>query len=214
MEPKDSAAGASRLDQREPSLYYQIAMALLCPSALYIACLYTAAVTLVLVRAGAAINIDGDYPMSSSVQLAGVKGLEAALAPGAVSPSFDLLVRVDNGRIYDEYREGGSVTVSYAGVALAHGRTPSFRVAAKEAVTFTVKATAGAVGVPAELFRLMSAERRWGAAQLEVSMQLGWPGGCDFTSAKTLAVHANHPTSEPACGLPHVTTLKLAADFT
>ncbi|CAO2183085.1 unnamed protein product [Urochloa humidicola] len=152
-------------------------MALFFPFIFWVVTFYFVAATLEIVRDSQGINIiDQDYPISSSVQLVGVKGLEPSLAPGAVSPAIDLLVRIDNGHIYDEYREGGGVTVSYAGVPLAHGHTPSFRVGAKAALTFTVNATAESVGVPEDLFRLMSAERRWGAAQLEVRMQLGWPG--------------------------------------
>ncbi|CAL4974418.1 unnamed protein product [Urochloa decumbens] len=152
-------------------------MALFFPFIFWVVIFYLVAATMAIVRASLSINIDQDYPISSSVQLVGVKGLEPSLAPGAVSPAIGLLVRVDDGHIYDEYREGGGVTVSYAGVPLAHGHTPiSFRVGAKAALTFTVNATAESVGVPEDLFRLMSTERRWGAAQLEVRMQLGWPG--------------------------------------
>ncbi|KAJ1254963.1 hypothetical protein BS78_K302000 [Paspalum vaginatum] len=120
------------------------------------------------------------YPISSSVQLVAIKGLEPALAPGAAPLAMDLLVRVSNGHFHDEYREGGGITVFYAGVPLAHGSTPNFRVGAKATHTFTVKATAKSVGVPEDLFRLMSAERRWGTAQLQVQMQLGWPGWESF----------------------------------
>jgi len=62
-------------------------------------------------------------------------------------------------------------------VPLVRGRTPSFRVGAKETLAFVVNATTeSSVGVPEDLSRLMSAERRHGAAQLDVVMQLGWPG--------------------------------------
>jgi hypothetical protein len=148
-------------------------------SAQIIVCAFYAVVTMFLIYKvfGAGININEcGCAVSSSVELVGVKGLDPALAPGADSPAFDLLVRVDNGHIHDQYREGGSVTVSYAGVPLAHGHSPRFRVGARAAVTFTVNATSHAVGVPEDLFRLMSAERRWGTAQLEVGMQLGCPG--------------------------------------
>ncbi|RCV27030.1 hypothetical protein SETIT_5G293000v2 [Setaria italica] len=154
-------------------------MALLGPFIYSVVAFYGLVVVLALARASETINgiINQDHPISSAVQLVGVKGLEPAMAPGAVSPAFDLLVRVDNGHIFDQYREGGSVTVSYAGVPVAHGRTPSFRVGAKAALNFTVIATSNeSVGVPEDLFRLMSAERRWGAAQLDVCVQLGWPG--------------------------------------
>lgn len=178
MGHKDRAGGDCRGDDIEPSLFYQIAMDLLFPS-IVCACTFYALVILMLIFRvlDASLNINEcDYPVSSSVELVSAKGMESALAPGAASPAFDLLVRVDNGHICDQYREGGSVTVSYAGVPLAHGHTPSFRVGAEAAVTFTVNATSEAVGVPEDLFRLMSAERRRGAAQLEVSMKLDWPG--------------------------------------
>ncbi|RLN22235.1 hypothetical protein C2845_PM07G20740 [Panicum miliaceum] len=131
-------------------------------------------------------------PPKFSVQLVGARGLDAPGAreylhpasrrqgPGALAgtgsgSSGALLVRVENGHYYDVYREGGHVTVSYAGVPLARGRTPSFRLGAEATLAFTVNAESS-VGVPEDLFRLMSAERRHGAAQLEVVMQLGWPG--------------------------------------
>ncbi|KAL6615923.1 hypothetical protein ACP70R_038193 [Stipagrostis hirtigluma subsp. patula] len=159
-------------------------MELLFPSVMFVCACYVVAVLLLFVRAYEAIdrNVNRGCRMASSVELVGFKGLEPALAPGAISPVFSLLVRVHNGHVYDQYRDGdgGGVTVSYAGIPLAHGRTPSFRVGANSAVTFTVNATTQAVGVPEELFRLMSAERRWGAAQLEVGMQLGWPGWESF----------------------------------
>lgn len=111
--------------------------------------------------------------MTSSVEVAGVQGLEPALAPGAASPAFNLLVRVHNNDFHDQCRAGGDVVVSYAGVPLAHGRTPSFFLWAKKAVTMAVNATSEGVGVPDDLFRLMSAERRQGVAQLDIGMQLG-----------------------------------------
>ncbi|KAL6614623.1 hypothetical protein ACP70R_036893 [Stipagrostis hirtigluma subsp. patula] len=181
MDPKDDAAGDSRGDGYEPSLCSRIVLALLFPFVSWVVCFYIIAAVLVITMACVTINIDQDYPIACSMELVSFRGLQPALAPGAVSPAFNLLVRVHNGHIYDQYREGGGgVTVSYAGVPLAHGRTPSFRVGAKADVSFTVEATAQAVGVPEELFRLMSAERRWGAAQLEVRMQLGRPGWESF----------------------------------
>ncbi|GJM93356.1 hypothetical protein PR202_ga09904 [Eleusine coracana subsp. coracana] len=153
-------------------------MDLLFPSIVFACACYGLIILWLIFRVlDASMNINEcGYPVSSSVEVVGVHGLEPALAPGAVSPAFDLLVRVDNRHMCDQYREGGSVTVYYAGVPLAHGHTPSFRVGATAAVTFTVNATSEAVGVPEDLFRLMWAERRWGAAQLEISMKLGWPG--------------------------------------
>ncbi|EEE55282.1 hypothetical protein OsJ_03223 [Oryza sativa Japonica Group] len=117
-------------------------------------------------------------PISSSVELVGVRGLDPSLAPGAAaSPAFDLLLRLDNGDACgDQYREGGSVKVSYAGVPLAHGSTPGFRLGARSSATVAVNATSDGVGVPEELFRLMSAEQRLGVAQLDIGLQLGWPG--------------------------------------
>ncbi|CAO2171220.1 unnamed protein product [Urochloa humidicola] len=173
MEAKYNAIGdpRGRGYGYEPSLCYRMVTALFFPFIFWVAIFYPVAATMAIIRASVSINIDQDYPISSSVQLVGVKGLEPSQAPGAVSPAIDLLVRVDNGHTYDLYREGGGVTVSYAGVPVAHGHTPSFRVGAKAALTFTVNATAESVGVPEDLFRLLSAERRWGAAQLEVRMQ-------------------------------------------
>ncbi|KAF0916692.1 hypothetical protein E2562_011543 [Oryza meyeriana var. granulata] len=123
----------------------------------------------------AVVNID--KPIASSVELVGVGGLVPALAPGAASPpTFNLLLRIDNGQICDQYREGGSVKVSYAGVPLAYGSIPSFRLGARKVFTVAVNATSEGAGVPGDLLRLMAAERRMGVAQLDIVMQLGWPG--------------------------------------
>ncbi|KAJ1254970.1 hypothetical protein BS78_03G253300 [Paspalum vaginatum] len=185
MEPKPKqgdAAGDSQGqgDEYEPSLCYRLVMALLCPFISWMVIYYIIAALALIFGACRRINIDQGYPISSSVQLVAIKGLEPALAPGAAPLAMDLLVRVSNGHFHDEYREGGGITVFYAGVPLAHGSTPNFRVGAKATHTFTVKATAKSVGVPEDLFRLMSAERRWGTAQLQVQMQLGWPGWESF----------------------------------
>ncbi|KAL6839822.1 hypothetical protein ACP4OV_029632 [Aristida adscensionis] len=120
---------------------------------------------------------DGDKPTSCSVELVAARGLQAALAPGAASPGFDLVVHVDNGRaVYGLAHDGGDVVVSYAGVPLARGRTPALRLAPKEAAALpvTAAASAGAVGVPGDLLRLMAEERRWGVAQVQVEFAVGW----------------------------------------
>uniref|UniRef100_A0A0D9V4V6 Late embryogenesis abundant protein LEA-2 subgroup domain-containing protein n=1 Tax=Leersia perrieri TaxID=77586 RepID=A0A0D9V4V6_9ORYZ len=85
------------------------------------------------------VNID--KPITSSVELVGFSGLVPALTPGAASPAFNLLVCIDNGHNCDQYRDGGSVKVSYAGVPLAYGSIPSFELGAKEALTVAVNAT-------------------------------------------------------------------------
>ncbi|KAF7023209.1 hypothetical protein CFC21_035778 [Triticum aestivum] len=115
-----------------------------------------------------------DKPTTCSVELAGARGLEPALAPGATSPAFDLVVHVDNGRVYELCHGGGDVVVSYAGVPLARGRTPSFRLPAKTTGRWAVNVTGVGLGIPADLSRLMTAERRWGVAQLEIDMGLAW----------------------------------------
>ncbi|RLM56170.1 hypothetical protein C2845_PM10G18950 [Panicum miliaceum] len=91
-------------------------------------------------------------------------------------PAFKLLVRVDNGRIFGlRNGGGGDVLVSYAGVPLARGRAPAFCVETKKAVTVAVDATSAGVGVPEELFQLMSEERRRsGVAQLEIDLWLDY----------------------------------------
>ncbi|CAL4947818.1 unnamed protein product [Urochloa decumbens] len=116
-----------------------------------------------------------NLPTTCSVELAGFKGLhQPASAPGATSPAFDLVVRVDNGHDFPVSHGGGDVVVSYAGVPLARGRTPSFDMYAKEAVALRVNATSEGVGVPEDLFRLLTEERRWGVAQLEVELKVAW----------------------------------------
>ncbi|KAF7023207.1 hypothetical protein CFC21_035777 [Triticum aestivum] len=115
-----------------------------------------------------------DKPITCSVELAGARGLEPALAPGATSPAFHLVVHVDNGHVYELCHGGSDVVVSYAGVPLARGRTPSFRLAAKDTGRWAVNVTGAGLGIPADLSRLMTAERRWGVAQLEIDMTLAW----------------------------------------
>ncbi|CAL5038419.1 unnamed protein product [Urochloa decumbens] len=162
------------MEPDEPSFCYRLVTAVLYPILLCVAILFIAASILGVVMVREDSDRSPGYSMESSVRLVGVKGLESALAPGAASPAFDLLVRVDNG-VNEEYCGSGDVTVSYAGVPLARGHTPSFSVESLASLTFAVNATTEAIGVPDHLFRLMSAERRWGAAELEVRMQLGRP---------------------------------------
>ncbi|KAF8677938.1 hypothetical protein HU200_046294 [Digitaria exilis] len=121
-----------------------------------------------------------NLPTTCSVELTGFRGLQAASAPGATSPAFDLVVRVDNGHDFPVSHGGGDVVVSYAGVPLARGRTPSFDVHAKEAVALPVNATSEGVGVPEDLLRLLMEERRWGVAQLEIELKVAWESfACD-----------------------------------
>ncbi|KAK3161738.1 hypothetical protein QOZ80_1BG0080800 [Eleusine coracana subsp. coracana] len=115
-----------------------------------------------------------DQPTTCSVELAGFKGLQPAMASGATSPAFDLLIHVNNGHTFSLAHGGGDVVVSYAGVPLARGRTPSFEMATKETTTLPVKATSAAVGLPEDLSRLMTDERRWGVAQLRIEFGLAW----------------------------------------
>ncbi|XP_025811379.1 uncharacterized protein LOC112889105 [Panicum hallii] len=126
------------------------------------------------VRTAATYNLD--QPARHSVELVGAKGIGPALAPGAEPPAFKLLVCVDNGRIFGlRNGGGGDVLVSYAGVPLARGRAPAFRVETKKAVTVAVDATSAGVGVPEDLFQLMSEERRRsGVAQLEIDLWLDY----------------------------------------
>ncbi|CAL5047695.1 unnamed protein product [Urochloa decumbens] len=138
-------------DEDEPSLCYRLVKALLTPILFWVLIFYLGNAILMIITACEAINISHDNPMESTVQLLGFKGLEPTPAPGAVSPAFDLLVRVDNGHIYDEY----------------------FCVGSKARLSFTVNATGEAVGLPDDVFRLVSAERSWAVAQLDVRMQLG-----------------------------------------
>ncbi|CAO2178523.1 unnamed protein product [Urochloa humidicola] len=115
-----------------------------------------------------------EKPTTCSVELAGFEGLQPAASPGATSPAFDLVVRVDNGHTFCLRHGGGDVVVSYAGVPLARGRTPSFELGDKEVLALPVKATSAGVGVPVDLLRLMTDERRWGVAQLQVEFGLAW----------------------------------------
>ncbi|KAF8677935.1 hypothetical protein HU200_046291 [Digitaria exilis] len=116
-----------------------------------------------------------EKPTTCSVELAGFQGLQPAPSPGATSPAFDLILRVTNGHTFTLRHGGGDVVVSYAGVPLAHGRTPSFELGDKDVVALPVKATgAGAVGIPGDLLLLMTDERRWGVAQLQVEFTVAW----------------------------------------
>ncbi|XP_003561723.1 uncharacterized protein LOC100835603 [Brachypodium distachyon] len=114
----------------------------------------------------------GDRPAMCSLELVAFRGLQPATDPaGAASPAFDLTLYVDNGHVCSLRHCGGDVEVSYAGVPLARGRTPRFRVMGEEAVAVAVNVTgAGAVGLPQDLFRLFTAERRWGVAMLQVDL--------------------------------------------
>lgn len=107
------------------------------------------------------------------MELVGAEGLGSGLAPGAESPAFKLLVHIDNGHFF-ALRECGSidVVVSYASVPLARGRAPFLRLEAKKAVTVAVNVTSYGLGIPEDLFRVMSAERQSGAAQLEIDLWL------------------------------------------
>ncbi|TVT99059.1 hypothetical protein EJB05_55615, partial [Eragrostis curvula] len=113
-------------------------------------------------------------PTTCSAELVGFTGLQPATDPGATSPSFDLILHIDNGHDFYIRHDGGDVAVSYAGVPLARGRTPSFEMAYKEARAQPVKATSAGVGVPEDLFRLMTEERKWGVAQLRIELGLAW----------------------------------------
>ncbi|CAN6177115.1 unnamed protein product [Urochloa humidicola] len=118
-----------------------------------------------------------DEPARYSVELVGVTGIAPAapLAPVAAAPAaFQLLVRLDNDHILDDISYGGGdIVLSYAGVPLARGRVPALYVEAKKAETVAVVATSGGVGIPEDLFRLMSEERhRSGVARQEVDLWL------------------------------------------
>uniref|UniRef100_A0ACD5VU48 Uncharacterized protein n=1 Tax=Avena sativa TaxID=4498 RepID=A0ACD5VU48_AVESA len=115
-----------------------------------------------------------DKPTTCSVEFLGARGLGPALAPGATSPAFDLVVHVANGHFYELCHGGGDVVVSYARVPLARGRTPAFRLPAMEAGRWAVNATSPGLGMPADLARLMAAERGWGVAQLEIDVRIVW----------------------------------------
>ncbi|CAL5039999.1 unnamed protein product [Urochloa decumbens] len=107
-----------------------------------------------------------DEPARYSVELVGATGI----APAA---GFQLLVRLDNGRIIDMNGGCGDVVVSYAGVPLARGRVPALYVGTKKVATVAVVATSGGVGIPEDLLRLMSEERRRsGVARLELDLWL------------------------------------------
>ncbi|WVZ78934.1 hypothetical protein U9M48_026572 [Paspalum notatum var. saurae] len=125
--------------------------------------------------ADSADRIFNRMPTRFSVELVRAKGLASALDPGAAEPpAFDLLVHVNNGRYYNLWDGGSDVVVSYAGVPLARGRTPAIYVEANNALTLAANATSsGGVGIPEDLFRLMSEERGSGAARLHVDLWLG-----------------------------------------
>ncbi|KAJ1283825.1 hypothetical protein BS78_03G156500 [Paspalum vaginatum] len=121
-----------------------------------------------------AIENPDDLPTTCAVELAAFEGLQPALSPGATSPSFDLILRVTNGHTFYLSHEGSDLVVSYAGVPLARGRTPSFVLADKEVSALPVKATSAGIGVPGDLLRLMTEERRLGVVQVHVEFGLTW----------------------------------------
>jgi len=128
------------------------------------------------VRTAATYNLN--RPARHSVELVGARGIGPALAPGAEALAFKLLVHVDNGRIFGLRHGGGGgdVVVSYAGVPLARGRPPAFRVETKKAATVAVDTTSAGVGIPEDLLQLMSEERRRssGVAQLQIDLWLDY----------------------------------------
>ncbi|OEL36748.1 hypothetical protein BAE44_0002232 [Dichanthelium oligosanthes] len=107
-----------------------------------------------------------------SIKLAGFQGLEPARSPEVTSPAFDLIVRVTNGHTFSLRHGSGDVVISYAGIPLAHRRTPSSELGDMDVLVLPVKATNVGVGIPSDLFRLMMDETRWGMAQLQVEFGL------------------------------------------
>uniref|UniRef100_A0A0E0JN63 Uncharacterized protein n=1 Tax=Oryza punctata TaxID=4537 RepID=A0A0E0JN63_ORYPU len=113
--------------------------------------------------------------ITSSIELWAGAGTGSRSALAGVQSTR--LVRIDdNGNGCDQYREGGSVKVSYAGVPLAYGSTSSF-LEARKALAVAVNATGEGAGVPDDLLRLMSAERRLGVAWRSLRSTCGcWAG--------------------------------------
>ncbi|OEL19580.1 hypothetical protein BAE44_0019401 [Dichanthelium oligosanthes] len=129
-----------------------------------------------------------------SVELAGFQGLQPALSPEVTSPAFDLIMRVTNGHTFSLRHGGGDVVVSYVGVPLAHGRTPSFELGDKDVLALLVEATSAGLGILGDLFSLMTDERRWGVAQLQVEFGLAWDSFvCDVELDGHSRTYGRHP---------------------
>jgi hypothetical protein len=100
-------------------------------------------------------------------------------------------LHINNGHTINLTHRGGDVVVSYAGVPIARGRTPGFGMTTKETAALPVKATSAGVGVPEDLFLLVTEERRWGMTQLRVEFDLAWTLS-SATSSWMCSRHACH----------------------
>ncbi|KAL6616133.1 hypothetical protein ACP70R_038403 [Stipagrostis hirtigluma subsp. patula] len=98
------------------------------------------------------------------VKVAGVEGLGRSTG-AATAPAFNLTLRVNydlrgNHRFGSLCGEGGSAVVAYAGVPLARGDLPEFRVRAGVVGSVPVVATSEGLGLPDELYERMKTQRR------------------------------------------------------
>ncbi|CAO2188718.1 unnamed protein product [Urochloa humidicola] len=101
-----------------------------------------------------------------SMDLTGFQGLNASLG-NTVSPTFRLMVRVDNPHVVVQpwCYHGGDAVVSYSDVALAWGHVPRFCIETKRTPAgLTVLLLGRGVGLSEDL--------RMGTAQVKVEMKL------------------------------------------
>ncbi|CAO2145453.1 unnamed protein product [Urochloa humidicola] len=97
------------------------------------------------------------------------------LSSTTLSPQLDAAVRADNGRnrkVGIDYRGGGSLTVSYAGMRLAAGPWPAFRQPPRNVTVFTVAMRGQGVRFTDDQRQQLAAERKAGAVPLAVEVMV------------------------------------------
>ncbi|TKV98909.1 hypothetical protein SEVIR_8G004700v4 [Setaria viridis] len=111
----------------------------------------------------------------ASLSIRGLDNLTALSSSSTLSPELDAAVRADNSRnrkVGIDYRGGGSVTVSYAGVQLATGRWPAFRQPPRNVTVFAAAMRGQGVRLTEEQARQLAAEEAAGAVPLAVEARV------------------------------------------
>jgi hypothetical protein len=147
-------------------------------------CLSCAAVLLLLLAAaafaGAVCLAFRPRAPTFTVPSLSIRGLDGdgggnltSAAASTLSPELDAAVRADNGRngkVGVDYRGGGAVTVSYAGVRLATGRWPAFLQPPRNVTAFEVAMRGRGVRLTEGQARQLAAERAAAAVPLAVEV--------------------------------------------
>ncbi|CAN6357488.1 unnamed protein product [Urochloa humidicola] len=102
-------------------------------------------------------------------------GTNNNLSSTTLSPELDAAVRADNGRnrkVGIDYRGGGSLTVSSAGMRLAAGPWPAFRQPPRNVTVFPAVMRGQGVGFTDDQRQQLAAERKAGAVPLAVEVMV------------------------------------------